>query len=234
MGICSGISGFLRVQQQLYLIEPLGQAVDEEHAVYKWEHVKTSGGGSSSNSTLLFDRDLNHEQGPQPEGLFRSRSWLYRSVNIRIMLVGLEIWSYRDHIDMDGNSDITLDNFLVWRQADLLQRAKHDNAQLDHHDNPLGLASTIAHEMGHNFGLTGGQAFPDFFSNCSIQQLAQFMERAQPSCLHPPGRISTITVGPRCGNALLDSGEECDCGTAEVKNLLQLPFGIAFLQLSKL
>ncbi|MEQ2294805.1 hypothetical protein AMECASPLE_007526 [Ameca splendens] len=315
MGICSGISGFLRVQQQLYLIEPLGQAVDEEHAVYKWEHVKSSGGGSSSNSTLLFDRDLNHERGPQPEGLFRSRSWktkspagpqrfvelfvvvdnteyqrygkdtrsrilgvvnhidkLYRSVNIRIMLVGLEIWSYRDYIDMDGNSDITLDNFLVWRQADLLQRAKHDNAQLvtgkdfdgdtvglankfamctvnsvgvnqDHHDNPLGLASTIAHEMGHNFGLShdsagcmcgpayssnncvmteklnmGGQAFPDFFSNCSIQQLAQFMERAQPSCLHPPGRISTIAVGPRCGNALLDSGEECDCGAAEVCN----------------
>lgn len=24
----------------------------------------------------------------------------------------------------------------------------------DHHDSPIGLASTIAHEMGHNFGLS--------------------------------------------------------------------------------
>ncbi|XP_015237842.1 PREDICTED: zinc metalloproteinase-disintegrin-like 2d [Cyprinodon variegatus] len=315
VGICSGISGFLRVQQQVYLIEPLGRTADGEHAVYRREHLKIPGqsdSSSSSNTTLTFDLDQNQEPRPQPEGLFKSRSWktksapgpqkfvelfvvvdnteykrygkdtrsrilgvvnhidqLYRSVNIRIMLVGLEIWSYRDYIDVLGNTDDTLDNFLVWRQADLLPRAKHDNAQLvtgkdfdgdtvglankfamctlnsgavnqDHHENPLGLASTIAHEMGHNFGLShdtagcvcgpaysrnnclmteklnsGGQAFPDFFSDCSIQQLAQFMKRAQPDCLHFPGPISTIAVGPLCGNGLLDPGEECDCGTAE-------------------
>ncbi|KAM4715326.1 zinc metalloproteinase-disintegrin-like protein H4 subunit A [Anableps anableps] len=317
VGICSGISGFLRVQQQVYLIEPLGQTVDEEHAVYRWEHLNIPGqpgSGFSSNTSLLFDQDQNQESNPQPEGLFKSRSWkaklppgpqkfvelfvvvdnaehkrykddtrsrilgvvnhidkLYRSLNIRIMLVGLEIWSYKDLIKVDGNPDNTLENLMVWRQADLLKREKHDNVQLvtgkdfdddtvglankfamctvnsggvnqDHHNNPLGLASTIAHEMGHSFGMShdaagcvcgpayssncvmteklnmGGQAFPDFFSDCSIQQLAQFMERAQPSCLHPPGRISTIALGPRCGNALLDSGEECDCGTAEECN----------------
>lgn len=54
---------------------------------------------------------------------------LYRPLNIRIMLVGLEIWTDRDHIDVNTNSETTLDNFLMWRQADLLQRTKHDNAQ---------------------------------------------------------------------------------------------------------
>lgn len=43
--------------------------------------------------------------------------------------MGLEIWSYKDKIDVDSNSERALDNFLVWRQADLLKRAKHDNAQ---------------------------------------------------------------------------------------------------------
>ncbi|XP_008435698.1 zinc metalloproteinase-disintegrin-like 2d [Poecilia reticulata] len=311
VGICSGISGFLRVRRQVYLIEPLGQTADEEHAVYRWEHLKAPGAGFSSNASVLFDRDQNQEPNPQPEGLFRSRSWrtksppgpqkfvelyvvvdstevkqyrddtrsrilgvvnhidkLYRSVNIRIMLVGLEIWPYKDLVVVDGDPDRTLENLMVWRQADLLKRAQHDNVQLvtgkdfsddtvglankfamctvnsggvnqDHHSNPLGLASTIAHEMGHSFGMShdaagcvcgpaysnncvmteklnvGGHGFPDFFSDCSIQQLAQFMERAQPSCLDPPGRISTIALGPRCGNGLLDRGEECDCGTAE-------------------
>ncbi|XP_038590920.1 zinc metalloproteinase-disintegrin-like atrase-A [Micropterus salmoides] len=308
VGICSGISGFVRAQQQVYLIEPLGQSDDGDHAVYRHEHLKVSC-GSSSNTTTLYDQD--QDPGPRLAGLFKSRSWkpiagpqrfvelymvvdnteyklhgsktksrilgvvnhvdkLYRHLNIHVMLVGLEIWTNRDYIDVDINSETALDNFLMWRQVDLLQRAKHDNAQFvtgkdfvgdtvglankfamctensggvnqDHQDNPIGLASTIAHEMGHNFGLshdvegcvcgpsyssgncvmadklrTGNIAFPEFFSSCSVKQLAEFMERAQPSCLSKPSdSVKTIAVGPRCGNALLDPGEECDCGTVE-------------------
>lgn len=60
--------------------------------------------------------------------------------------------------------------------------------------------------------------FPEFFSSCSLEQLAEFMERAQPSCLtKPSSSVKIIAVEPLCGNALLDPGEECDCGTVEVK-----------------
>lgn len=54
---------------------------------------------------------------------------LYRSINIRVMLVGLEIWTHKDYIYVDLNSERTLDSFLAWRQADLLKRTKHDTAQ---------------------------------------------------------------------------------------------------------
>lgn len=314
VGICSGMSGFLRARQQVYLIEPLGQTDDGDHAVYRQEHLKISGRpscGASSNTTLLYDQD----QGPQVAGLFRSRSWksnptpgpqrfvelyvvvdnaeytkygsntksrilgvvnhidkLYRRLNIRVLLVGLEIWSNKDLIDISHNSEATLDKFLAWRQDDLLLRAKHDNAQFvtwrdfegetvglankfamctgnsggvnqDHNENPIGLASTIAHEMGHNFGLShdtpdctcgstssgkdcvmaeklraGNQMFPELFSSCSLSQLAEFLERAQPSCLQKPTSSRIIAVGPRCGNAMVDPGEECDCGTVEECN----------------
>lgn len=65
---------------------------------------------------------------------------------------------------------------------------------------------------------TRNLAFPEFFSDCSVEQLADFMARAQPNCLSkPPSSVKTIAVAPPCGNRLLDAGEECDCGTVEVK-----------------
>uniref|UniRef100_H3D2R3 ADAM metallopeptidase domain 8 n=1 Tax=Tetraodon nigroviridis TaxID=99883 RepID=H3D2R3_TETNG len=309
VGLCSGISGFLRTQQQVYVIEPLRRSDQGEHAVFRREQLKVSG---TPGCGLTLGTAYDAERGPKPANL-KSRSWfslvppeserfvelfvvadnteykrhgsetrariftavnhinkLYWALNIRVVLVGLEIWTYKDHFDVDGKSETTLDRFLLWRQRDLLQRVKHDNAQFvtgkhfdgdtvglankfamctensggvnkDHHDNPIGLASTIAHEMGHNFGLshdapgctcgpppgssncvmadklsTGNLAFPEFFSDCSLEQLADFMARAQPSCLSkPPSSVKTEAVAPLCGNRLLDAGEECDCGTVE-------------------
>lgn len=64
----------------------------------------------------------------------------------------------------------------------------------------------------------GSHAFPELFSGCSVDELAEFMARAQPSCLlKPPASVQTVGAGPLCGNAMLDPGEQCDCGTVEVK-----------------
>eukprot|EP00063_Salmo_salar_P039711 XP_014014546.1 PREDICTED: disintegrin and metalloproteinase domain-containing protein 8-like isoform X3 [Salmo salar] len=308
VGICSGISGFVRAEQKVYLVEPLGDSADGEHALYRQEHLranKTSCG--HSNDSTVYD----HDQGPAPRllGLFKSKGWkskpitgpqrfvemylvadyteyklfgsktqgrmleianhvdkLYRPLNIRVMLVGLEIWTTRDHIDVTISPENTLNRFLQWRQDDLLKRAKHDNAQFvtgkdflgdtvglanklamctgssgavnqDHNRNPIGVASTIAHEMGHNLGMshdTSGctcgtslsndncvmadrvrSEYPGLFSGCSQEQLSDFLERANPRCLLDTPGSDRLYVGPACGNAFLDPGEECDCGTVE-------------------
>uniref|UniRef100_H3DGJ5 ADAM metallopeptidase domain 8a n=1 Tax=Tetraodon nigroviridis TaxID=99883 RepID=H3DGJ5_TETNG len=194
---------------------------------------------------------------------------LYRPVGIRVMLVGLEIWSYRDLIDVSSDPELTLGRFLKWRQWSLLPRTKHDNAQLitgvdfdgstvglantntmctsnsgavneDHNKSPVGVASTIAHEMGHNLGLShdvencvcgsqttkrgcimsesvgeAGLSIQGSSAAGSQQQLSTFLEEITPACLLDSPSTSRIYGGPVCGNAFVEAGEECDCGTAK-------------------
>ncbi|XP_070834513.1 disintegrin and metalloproteinase domain-containing protein 8a [Chaetodon trifascialis] len=191
---------------------------------------------------------------------------LYRPVGVRVMLVGLDIWSYTDQIEVSTNPELTLGRFLEWRQRSLLPRTKHDNAQFitgvdfdgstvglantnamctsnsgavneDHNTNSIGVASTIAHEMGHNLGLSHdnencvcgslttkrgcimsesvGFVYPELFSSCSQQQLSRFLEEVNPACLLNTPSTDRIYGGAVCGNAFLEPGEECDCGTAE-------------------
>ncbi len=54
---------------------------------------------------------------------------LYRPMNIRVMLVGLEVWTKHDQIVVSLISDDTLSRFIEWRKSNLLKRVKHDNAQ---------------------------------------------------------------------------------------------------------
>uniref|UniRef100_A0A3B4BIQ4 Uncharacterized protein n=1 Tax=Periophthalmus magnuspinnatus TaxID=409849 RepID=A0A3B4BIQ4_9GOBI len=331
VSLCSGINGFVRLQDQTYLIEPLAKETQRDskssmsqseeglHAVYNYKHLRTKRSTCSHGNTTTF-----YDHGGRPSGLFqlgslvwthiKSRSQhkdkgtskprtvelvvvvdneevsfslhfiilihanctvlqLYRPVGVRVMLVGMDIWSYRDQIEVSSNPEITLGRFLEWRQQRLLPRIKHDNAQFitgvdfdgstvglantnamctsksgavneDHNSNSIGVASTIAHEMGHNLGLSHDHencvcgssrskkgcimsesvglplfsiVYPELFSSCSQQQLSMFLEEINPECLLDKPSTNRIYGGPVCGNAFLEAGEECDCGT-ECKN----------------
>ncbi|XP_062903311.1 disintegrin and metalloproteinase domain-containing protein 33-like [Mobula hypostoma] len=106
----------------------------------------------------------------------------YRSLNIRIALIGLEVWTHRDQIAVSTDPNAVLSAFLKWRRQ-LWARMQHDNAQLitgvtfrgttigmaplegmcsldtsggvsmDHSEPAIGAAATMAHEIGHNLGL---------------------------------------------------------------------------------
>ncbi len=46
-----------------------------------------------------------------------------------------------------------------------------------------------------------------------------FLDNANPSCLLDTPSSSRLYSGSVCGNAFLDPGEECDCGTVEVLHI---------------
>ncbi|KAM3959848.1 disintegrin and metalloproteinase domain-containing protein meltrin [Aphomia sociella] len=187
---------------------------------------------------------------------------VYSPLNIFIALVGVVVWSERDEIDLVENGDTTLNNFLHYRRHVLLRDIPNDNAHLitrqrfvegvvgkalkgpictyefsggvaNNHSEVIGLvATTVAHEMGHNFGMdhddvdcecpkdkcimspSSTSVIPVHWSNCSLSSLALAFERGMDYCLRNKPR--RLFDSPTCGNGFVEPGEQCDCG-------LQLP-----------
>uniref|UniRef100_F7FRB2 ADAM metallopeptidase domain 33 n=1 Tax=Ornithorhynchus anatinus TaxID=9258 RepID=F7FRB2_ORNAN len=193
-------------------------------------------------------------------------SQFYRSLNIKVALIGLEVWTERDQCRVTSDANATLWAFLQWKKG-LKARRQHDNAQLltgrpfqgttigmaplegmcsaensggvsaDHSELPIGAAATMAHEIGHNFGMSHdgegccveatpdqggcvmaaatGHPFPRVFSSCSRNQLLSFFQKGGGMCLFNAPNTKELVVGRKCGNGFLEEGEECDCGEGQ-------------------
>ncbi|NXK02211.1 ADAM8 protein, partial [Herpetotheres cachinnans] len=305
---CNGLSGFFRVNETTFLLEPLEEDAAGRHAVYRAAHLRGKRGTcQESGATLEYDHEPKIpaamklyrwksaplQKGPRYVELvlvvdneeFRKHKdlrtvqnrmkeivnhvdKLYQPLRLRVALIGLEVWNHKDKIMVSPNPEVTLDNFLHWREAELLRRKPHDNAQLitgidfhgttvglakklvmctrdsggvnqDHSTNPIGAASTMAHEMGHNLGMSHdedvagcrcpvpkadggcvmaasvGLVYPKLFSRCSEQDMWQFLGDPRTSCLLNVPRADELYGGPVCGNQFVERGEQCDCGTPE-------------------
>uniref|UniRef100_A0A7N8YK19 ADAM metallopeptidase domain 19b n=1 Tax=Mastacembelus armatus TaxID=205130 RepID=A0A7N8YK19_9TELE len=184
---------------------------------------------------------------------------------IRVALIGLEVWTHQDMINVSDNPHSTLAAFLSWRRKQL-RAIPNDNAQLitgksfqgttiglaplkamcsdyqsggvnsDHSDPAVGVAATMAHEMGHNFGMSHdsegccqaraedggcimaaatGHPFPRVFNGCNQRELKSYLDSGGGKCLFNLPNTSVMFGGQRCGNGYLEDGEECDCGEEE-------------------
>ncbi|KAK2849382.1 hypothetical protein Q5P01_009216 [Channa striata] len=189
----------------------------------------------------------------------------YKPLNIRVALIGLEVWTDEDKINVLDNPHSTLASFLSWRRKQL-RTLPNDNAQLvtgkvfqgttiglaplkamcsdyqsggvnmDHSKFVVGVAATMAHEMGHNFGMSHdrsgccqakadeggcimaaatGDPFPRVFNSCNQKELKSYLSSGGGKCLFNLPNTRVMYGGQRCGNGYLEDGEECDCGGEE-------------------
>ncbi|KFO58815.1 Disintegrin and metalloproteinase domain-containing protein 8, partial [Corvus brachyrhynchos] len=186
----------------------------------------------ADNQEVKKHKDLRTVQNRMKE-IVNHVDKLYQPLRLRVALIGLEVWNHRDKITVSPNPEVTLDNFLHWRESELLRKKPHDNAQLitgvdfhgntvglakklvmctrdsggvnqDHSTNPIGAASTMAHEMGHNLGMSHDEDVPG--CRCPVS-------KADGGCVMA-GSVG-LCGGRVCGNQFVERGEQCDCGTPE-------------------
>ena len=55
---------------------------------------------------------------------------LYRPINTYVALVGIEVWTEENKIEILENADTTMNNFLKYRRQEISPIFPNDNAQL--------------------------------------------------------------------------------------------------------
>ncbi|XP_054019443.1 disintegrin and metalloproteinase domain-containing protein 9 [Dryobates pubescens] len=96
------------------------------------------------------------------------------------------------------------------------------------HTDMLRHATVVAHELGHNLGMKhDDQRCPASyimhstdngarnFSSCSADDFENLILNGGGNCLRNPPKASNIYKEPVCGNNVVDTNEECDCGKPE-------------------
>ncbi|XP_047406716.1 ADAM DEC1 [Sciurus carolinensis] len=185
---------------------------------------------------------------------------IYNTIDVRVALVGMEVWSDADKIKVVPDIGTTFNSFLRWHRSTLGKKKIHDHAQLlsgiGFNNGRVGMAASnslcssssvavieakrktnvalvgvMSHELGHVLGMPDipyttkcpsgscvmcqylSSKFPKDFSTSCRSNFQKYLLSQKPKCILQAPLPKNIITEPVCGNQLLETGEDCDCGS---------------------
>uniref|UniRef100_A0A9J7YE96 Peptidase M12B domain-containing protein n=1 Tax=Cyprinus carpio carpio TaxID=630221 RepID=A0A9J7YE96_CYPCA len=147
----------------------------------------------------------------------------YKQLNIRIALIGLKIFDKENPFNVNGNPGEVLGRFVQWRKTELLSQLRHDVGQLIVANYTFLVLFTnytfmrkqeaciktfLLSFMCTMFVFGCERRGATKFSDCSKKDFERLIQRGGRACLRNPPSQDNIISAPRCGNGILESGEE--------------------------
>ncbi|XP_072727093.1 disintegrin and metalloproteinase domain-containing protein 12 isoform X3 [Ciconia boyciana] len=221
LSTCSGLRGIIVFENKSYILEPL-EGATSEHKIYRAENLKIAPGSCGHQLDISAMRADDNDTSHHSQAGRYKRETLKTTKYVELVIVA--------------------DNREFQRQGKDVEKIKQRLIEIanyvdkDHSENPLGAAVTLAHELGHNFGMnhdtlergcnckastdkggcimnpSTGYPFPMVFSSCSRKDLENSLEKGVGMCLFNLPEVKESFGGQKCGNGYVEDGEECDCG----------------------
>ncbi|KAF0044916.1 hypothetical protein F2P81_001445 [Scophthalmus maximus] len=219
LSTCSGVRGLISLNSSdTYYLEPMSDVDPHHHSLLRAEELPIKGGNCGHGHHTAQSNHISDLLRP-----FHSR-------------VKRNTWGTTKYMELY----IVADNMLFkWQNKDyektkarIMEIANY--VDKDHSELSIGAAATMAHEIGHNFGMSHdhegccveataeqggcvmaaatGHPFPRVFSRCSKRDLDSYFQKGGGMCLFNMPNMKDLVGGKKCGNGFVEDGEECDCG----------------------
>ncbi|NXL47041.1 ADA32 protein, partial [Podilymbus podiceps] len=159
---------------------------------------------------------------------------MFNPLNVTVVLSSLEFWTEENKISTAGEADDLLQRFLQWKQSYLALRSYGIAYLLVYRDQAAFVGATalgkacqrdaagavavvrccLSPQLLYFRRVSGAKAF----SSCSIEDFEAFLRHDRGTCLFHRPHLTGLSYrrAAVCGNGVVEPGEQCDCGVAEV------------------